>query len=502
MVAKVSPRVLVVADQLPSSAAGMSTLLARANLRCHVVPMREAVGQVQAADFAAAVIVAPHPYFNGQQTILMKVLDELYNRHVGVVVLTFGADDLAAAARLTQADGLMAVDHTISAEELSGRIIGLLAAKPVVDQLERENAILRKFDQGVNSQMTQLDEEMRLAARLQSDFLPRKLPEVGGCSFDVLFRPATYVSGDIYDATRLDEHHLGFYVADAVGHGMPAALLTIFIKRTLRTKEIAAHGYRIVPPDEALAHLNEELVGQQLSMCQFVTMAYGILDTRTLELQYARAGHPLPLLLTGAGEARELEVDGGLLGVFPGATFPLARVQLAPGDAVLTYSDGFETAFHDAAGIMNDRYRQEFAKLAGGETRGKFRGLEKELDRQEGSLHPRDDFDGGPADGSRAGGAPLMTDWRVPPALRRSAAACVMRGAPAQSRRLTRRSTAPPRNACPAPTPRCRPLLYIVRTIFNNLPPLPFCRLARVSADSIAAASSPVGRLLAPPGYR
>ncbi len=91
---------------------------------------------------------------------------------------------------------------------------------------------------------------------------------------------------------RIDEDHVGFYIADAVGHGMPAALLTIFIKRTLQTKETTKNGYRIIPPDEALAHLNNELVKQQLSLCQFVTMVYAILNTKTLELQWARAGTP------------------------------------------------------------------------------------------------------------------------------------------------------------------------------------------------------------------
>ena len=107
--------------------------------------------------------------------------------------------------------------------------------------------------------------------------------------------------GDIYDVARLDEDHVAFFVADAVGHGMPAALLTIFLKRTLQTKEFTKDGYRLISPDEALAHLNKELVQQQLSMCQFVTMAYAILNTKTLELSWSRAGHPSPMLLKTSG---------------------------------------------------------------------------------------------------------------------------------------------------------------------------------------------------------
>ena len=223
-------------------------------------------------------------------------------------------------------------------------------------------------------------------------------PSGGVYAADTAVCPNGGVSGDIYDVARLDEDHVAFFVADAVGHGMPAALLTIFIKRTLETKEILPNGgYRIIPPDEALAHLNNELLSQQLSLCQFVTMIYGILNTKTRTLSWARAGHPLPFLLKTNGEAGELDLDGALLGVFPNEQFPLQTVQLAPGDSVLMYSDGFESAFTDPfagsnGGLINDRYRLEFSKLAGKDPHARFAAMVGQLDHQEGSLHQRDDL--------------------------------------------------------------------------------------------------------------
>jgi len=56
------------------------------------------------------------------------------------------------------------------------------------------------------------------------------------------------------------------------------------------------------------------------------------------------------------------------------------------------YSDGFESAFHDPSGMVNERYRLEFAKLAGTDAKGRFAAMVQELDRQEGSLHQRDDL--------------------------------------------------------------------------------------------------------------
>ncbi len=390
------PRVLIVADgdpPPPQEASGLGHLLARSEYRFTIASMENAAEKIAEHDHSAAVLLAPPTYFNGHQKDLIRVLDELVSRQIGAIVLTFSPGDLEMAGRMCTSDGLMAVPLNCNPDELLGRLAGLAAARPIIDQLQRENAMLRKFDTGMSTQMTQMDEEMRLAARLQVDFLPRKMPEMEGVEFDVFFRPASYVSGDIYDVARLDEEHVAFFVADAVGHGMPAALLTIFLKRTLQTKELLpSGGYRLIPPDEALAHLNNELVSQQLSMCQFVTMAYGILNTRTRKLQWARAGHPAPLRLRRNGSAEEMNIDGALLGVFAEEKFPLQSVQLDPGDSVLIYSDGFESAFTDPSGLVNERYRLEFARLAGEQPRTRFAKMVEELDRQEGSLHQRDDL--------------------------------------------------------------------------------------------------------------
>ena len=78
----------------------------------------------------------------------------------------------------------------------------------------------------------------------------------GDVTFDVLFRPAGYVSGDLYDVQRLDEDHVGFYVADAVGHGVPAAMMTVLIKHGMPMEQVSGNGYRSRPPEEALRPRN------------------------------------------------------------------------------------------------------------------------------------------------------------------------------------------------------------------------------------------------------
>src|SRR5882757_3929622 len=131
-----------------------------------------------------------------------------------------------------------------------------------LNELQQEVNLLRRRDETLNFSIARFDEELRLAARLQQDFLPKSLPQVGQVHFHTLFRPAGYVSGDLYDVMRLDEKNVGFYMADAVGHGMPAALLTMFIKNALVTKQITPDGYRLLPPSQTMARLNDSMIEQ------------------------------------------------------------------------------------------------------------------------------------------------------------------------------------------------------------------------------------------------
>jgi sigma-B regulation protein RsbU (phosphoserine phosphatase) len=253
---------------------------------------------------------------------------------------------------------------------------------------------------GVCDQMGKLDEELRLAARLQQEFLPKKLPALDELSLHVLWRPANYVSGDIYDAIRLDEHHIGLFLADAVGHGVPAALMTLYIKRSLKTKHIdqaEPAGYRLIEPYETLARLNEDMLAAQSERVYFATACYGVLDTRTHELRLARAGHPYPLVLGPDGAMQTLQQEGGLLGVFPDAKFEQTSITLDPGDRLLLYSDGFELAFPESDGRggttqTTERYLHQFADLREGKPEAALDRLRQSLNAQAGSLQQQDDL--------------------------------------------------------------------------------------------------------------
>jgi sigma-B regulation protein RsbU (phosphoserine phosphatase) len=188
-----------------------------------------------------------------------------------------------------------------------------------------------------------LTDQLRLAGLVQRDFLPSRLPNGNETQWAVTFTPAEWVSGDIYDVARIDEQHIGFYLADAVGHSMPAALLTIFIKQALVMRETVGNKYRIFAPAEVMRNLNLRMVGQGLSGYQFATCCYCLLNIRNRQLTFARAGHPYPILFHRGQPPQQLQTRGSLLGIFDSAEFVQHTVQLDPGDRLLLYSDGAES---------------------------------------------------------------------------------------------------------------------------------------------------------------
>ena len=103
---------------------------------------------------------------------------------------------------------------------------------------------------------------------------------------------------------RLDEDHIGLYVADAMGRGLPASsLLSIFVKKSLTPKEILGRSYRLVPPGEVLDRLNRELLEPQSARAAVRDHAVRPAQLPGRVLTFARAAHPHPLYVPAGGRA-------------------------------------------------------------------------------------------------------------------------------------------------------------------------------------------------------
>lgn len=296
--------------------------------------------------------------------------------------------------------GLVGVGADHPPQAIATALRALFGRQESVQEMQRELHILSSAQGGVRQEMDRMHEELNLAAAIQQELLPAELPEAEGLEFGVMFRPATYVSGDIYDVARLDDDRMWFFVADAVGHGVPAALLTMVISRSLR----GGAGTRT--PAEAVTALNADLVRAQRGRSRFATAVCGTINVRTREVTLCTAGHP-PALILGGKERRTVESGGALLGVFEGEPYEQTTFTLEEGETLLLYSDGYETAFPDAkeaskgatdGKLDTEAYLNEFAGLPwagsgdGACTAEAMRKLAERVDCQAGSLHQQDDL--------------------------------------------------------------------------------------------------------------
>ena len=325
---------------------------------------------------------------------LSELLDAAEEARIGVITLVDGHVAVSAGAGTPTGEAASSDDATVAA-----LVRGMLARQHEVDRLTRELSIATRFTSGLRGEIARMQEELQLAAQVQREFLPRSLPAIGSVRVDAFWRPASYVSGDIYDVVRLDERHIGVFLADAVGHGVPAALLTMVICRGLPTKDVGHGTYRLIPPGEALARINADMLAHQGRTTRFATAVYAVIDTESGACRLASAGHPPPVVLRADGALDPVDCGGGLLGVFEGEEYPEVEFTLGPGDRLLIHSDGFEQAFPgDPSGtrqarLPSKRYLDEFAAVRGApDASSLVQQIGRRIDMQFGSVHQADDI--------------------------------------------------------------------------------------------------------------
>jgi len=329
----------------------------------------------------------------------LQLIDHARADMVPVVVL---CDTKERSKALEDGAEVMTIDGTSSPALIAHTLATLTNRQPIVNALREEVRVLHRFHTGVRGEIEKINEEMQLAATVQREFLPAELPTAEGFEFSALFRPCGSVSGDIYDIRRIDDRYICLLIADAVGHGVPAALMTMVIaKSVVHTINQLTLGSG-VDPAIVLSELNKDLSGRGLESPRFATAVCGVLDTQTNEVCLASAGHPHPLIIRMDGEIERAPCEGCLLGVFDDADYESCNVSIEPGDVLIVYSDGFEVAFPSAKAhpsgstVPNTHYLDQFARIPQNTHDSNLSEalftLASELDAHQGSLHQQDDL--------------------------------------------------------------------------------------------------------------
>ena len=205
-----------------------------------------------------------------------------------------------------------------------------------------------------------VSQELALAGRIQSSFLPDELPSFSGWQMSVTLLPARETSGDFFDWIRLSNGYLGILIADVADKGVGAALYMALTRTLIRTYAIE---FDDDPhPEDVFFAVNGRLL-QDARANLFVTAFYGILDPTTGILTYSNAGHNPPLLIKAQGERNIylLGQTGMPIGVDEDEIWTLETTQIMPGDVLILYTDGIPDAINSEGEFFLDKRLLEVA---------------------------------------------------------------------------------------------------------------------------------------------
>jgi sigma-B regulation protein RsbU (phosphoserine phosphatase) len=216
-----------------------------------------------------------------------------------------------------------------SFDDASQRLLRSIAQQAA---LAVEQARLLEIKQHERQVQRQLD----MAASIQRRMMPRAIPSRPGVQIVARSKPSLELGGDFYDVFEMGDR-VALAIGDAVGKGIPAALLIAGVRATLRA------GADDEPPAELLARVNRAMA-RDAQPGEFATVLCAALDATTRRLEIATAGHDPPLLarIDESGEIRvtDIPVSGLVVGIDPAERYTPTNVDLLPGDVVVAYTDG------------------------------------------------------------------------------------------------------------------------------------------------------------------
>ncbi len=195
----------------------------------------------------------------------------------------------------------------------------------------------------------QMREELRMAANLQSAFLPQSYPifeaDDGKSLIDFYhhYQADTQMGGDYCYVHKINESEAGVFICDVMGHGVRAALVTAIIRAMI--DDLAR---RSPTPGEFFSKMNHKLFPMLRTQDAFIfaTACYLVIDVKTGIITGASAGHPAPFLIHNSGDESVTlmngfkEISGPALAITENHEYRTFTTQIEPGDTVIMYTDG------------------------------------------------------------------------------------------------------------------------------------------------------------------
>ena len=221
------------------------------------------------------------------------------------------------------------------------------------DSLQKSNGELTQLNAEISRINSRMVRDLDAAAKVQRSLLPAIDVTIPAADVAWRYVPCQSLAGDFLNVFPLDDEHVGLFVVDVSGHGVPSSLMAVTVGRFLTPKVsdtslLVRQGPdgrpAIVPPAEVATQLNRLFQADEFSGLYF-TLLYGVLHMPSGRLDYVSGGHPPLVRLPGGGGELEFHpAEGFPIAFVPEVDYSQRSLQLAPGDRIYLYSDGVPEA--------------------------------------------------------------------------------------------------------------------------------------------------------------
>lgn len=224
---------------------------------------------------------------------------------------------------------------------LEHAVIGSLEKARLIQENRRYQHDLEQANQMLQDSLQHLRDDAAAGRRIQFQIMPDERLHLESYTLSRALLPSMVLSGDFVDYFRVDQNHIGLYLADVSGHGVSSAFITVLLKSHMNRLLERTHkdgDATILEPQRVLSHLNTALLEQHVE--KYLTMFYAVIDSENNRLEYGCGGHfPNPILFDG-NHAGFLPGRGPPVGLFQSAEFTTETLTLPERFALAAFSDG------------------------------------------------------------------------------------------------------------------------------------------------------------------
>ncbi|HNV68589.1 MAG TPA: SpoIIE family protein phosphatase [Candidatus Ozemobacteraceae bacterium] len=281
---------------------------------------------------------------------------------------------------------------------LSGQFLRPIAALADGVQAINEGRFQHRVDRLSDDELGQLSnsfnvtmerlEELSVAHTVQESLFPATKLELGGMEVFGQSIAATELGGDYYDYFSVDDKRLVILIGDVAGHGTASALLMAMAKATI-TVEV-----RNNPHPAHMLEVVNQMIFTAMRKKRMMTFFYALVDTSTGEIEYVNAGHNSPFLLrVRDGQFLELASESYPLGTRKTMVYKQRKIDLAPGDSLWCYTDGFpECACEGRDQLGYDLFRQVLRESRGADAFERCQAVYRRINAMRGMVPQNDDM--------------------------------------------------------------------------------------------------------------